>query len=327
MAVIQFSQAINQALYQLLEKDTEVFLIGQGVTSPWYVGGTTVGLVDRFGAERVFDTPVSENGVTGTAVGAALAGAKPVLVFPRLDFMYYAFDQLINHAANWHYMFGGQLSVPLVIWGIVNRGGEQAAQHAQSIQAMMMHVPGLKVVMPSTPYDAKGLMISAVTDGNPVMYIDERWLYQTKGEVPEEMYKVPLGKGVVRREGGDVTVVATSYMVLEALKAAEALEKEEHIDVEVIDPRSIKPLDKPLLLSSVKKTGRFVVVDAAWQTGGVGAELSAIVASECFDYLKAPVARVSLPDAPAPSSSVLEKAYYPTSKTIIKKVKETMARK
>ncbi len=326
MPVIQFSQAINQALYQLLENDPEVFLIGQGVTSPWYVGGTTLGLVDRFGAERIFDTPVSENGVTGTAVGAALAGAKPVLVFPRLDFMYYAMDQIINHAANWHYMFGGQLSVPLTIWGIVNRGGEQAAQHAQSIQAMMMHVPGLKVVMPSTPYDAKGLMISAVTDGNPVMYIDERWLYQTKGEVPEEMYSVPLGKGAVRREGGDVTVVATSYMVLEALKAAETLAKEAHIDVEVIDPRSIKPLDKQLLLSSVKKTGRFVVVDAAWQTGGVGAELSAIVASEGFDYLKAPVARVSLPDAPAPSSSVLERIYYPTSKTIIKKVKETMSR-
>ncbi len=326
MPVIQFSQAINQALYQLLENDPEVFLIGQGVTSPWYVGGTTVGLVDRFGKERVFDTPVSENGVTGTAVGAALAGAKPVLVFPRMDFMYYAFDQLINHAANWHYMFGGQLSVPMVIWGIVNRGGEQAAQHAQSIQAMMMHVPGLKVVMPSTPYDAKGLMISAVRDGNPVIYIDERWLYQTTGEVPEEMYTVPLGEGVVRRKGSDVTVVATSYMVQEALKAAEALAKEEHIDVEVIDPRSIKPLDKQLLLSSVKKTGRFVAVDAAWQTGGLGAELSAIVASEGFDYLKAPVARVSLPDAPAPSSSILEKAYYPTSKTIIKKVKETVTR-
>jgi pyruvate dehydrogenase E1 component beta subunit len=198
---------------------------------------------------------VSENGITGAAVGAALAGMRPVLVHPRLDFMYYAMDQIANHAANWYYMFGGQVSVPITIWGIINRGGEQAAQHSQALQAMFTHIPGLKVVMPSTPYDAKGLLVASIEDDNPVVYIDERWLYDFVGEVPEEIYTVPIGKGIVRREGEDVTIVATSYMVHEVMKAAENLE-EEDIDVEVIDLRSLKPLDENLIFDSVKKTGR-----------------------------------------------------------------------
>ncbi len=320
MRRISYVQAINETLHQMIEGDTSTFLIGQGVTSPWYVGSTTVGLIDRFGPERIIDTPVSEDGVAGVAVGAALAGMRPVLNYPRMDFMYYAMDQIANHAANWHYMFGGQVSVPLTIWAIINRGGEQAAQHSQSLQAMFTHIPGLKVVMPSTPYDAKGLLIASIEDDNPVIYIDDRWLYNYIGEVPEEMYSIPLGKGIIRREGKDATVVATSYMVTEAIKAAESLEKDE-LEVEVIDLRSLKPLDENLLLESVKKTGRLIIADAGWKTCGIGAELAALVAEKAFEYLKAPIMRVSLPDTPAPASSVLEKAYYPSAKNIISAVK------
>ena len=316
-----YAEAINETLHQVMEKDARVFVIGQGVTSPWYVGTTTAGLIERFGPQRIIDTPVSENGVTGVATGAALAGMRPVLVHPRMDFMYYAMDQIANHAATWHYMFGGQMSVPLTIWGIINRGGEQAAQHSQALQAMFTHIPGLKVVMPSTPYDAKGLLIASIEDDNPVVYIDDRWLYGHVGEVPEEIYSIPLGKGVVRREGKAATVAATSYMVLEAIKAAESLEKE-GIDAEVIDLRSLKPLDEELLFQSVRKTGKLVIADASWKTCGFAAEISALVAEKAFEYLKAPIKRVSLPDTPAPASSTLEKVYYPDADDIISAVKE-----
>ena len=308
----------------MMERDSRVFLIGQGVTSPWYVGTTTVGLIDRFGPERVIDTPVSENAVTGVAVGAALCGMRPVLMHPRMDFMYYAMDQIANHAANWHYMFGGQLSVPLTVWGIINRGGEQAAQHAQALQAMFTHIPGLKVVMPSNPYDAKGLLVASIEDDNPVVYIDERWLYDHVGEVPEELYSVPIGKGIIRKEGKDVTLAATSYMVYEASKAAEALEKK-GINVEVIDVRSLKPLDEDLIFKSVRKTGRLVIADGGWKTCGVGAEIAARVAeNDIFRKLKAPVVRVSLPDAPAPASSALEKVYYRKAKDLVRAIKKVM---
>jgi pyruvate dehydrogenase E1 component beta subunit len=308
----------------MLEKDERVFLIGQGVTSPWYVGNTTVGLIDRFGPERVIDTPVSENGVTGTAVGASLAGMRPILAHPRLDFMYYAMDQIANHAANWYYMFGGQTSVPITIWGIINRGGEQAAQHSQALQAMFMHIPGLNVVMPSTPYDAKGLLVASIEDDNPMIYIDDRWLYDYVGDVPEEIYTVPIGKGIVRRKGKDVTVVATSYMMYEAMKAAENLEKE-GIDVEVVDLRSLKPLDENLVFDSVKKTGRLVIADGGWKKCGVAAEISAIIAeSGISKKLRAPIMRVSLPDTPAPASSVLEQVYYKKAEDIVSVVRKLM---
>jgi pyruvate/2-oxoglutarate/acetoin dehydrogenase E1 component len=322
MRQLSYAQAINETLRQMMEKDSRVFLIGQGVTSPWYVGTTTVGLIDRFGSKRIIDTPVSENGVTGVAVGAALAGMRPILMHPRMDFMYYAMDQIANHAANWHYMFGGQLSVPLTIWGIINRGGEQAAQHSQALQAMFAHIPGLKVVMPSNPYDAKGLLVASIEDKNPVVYIDDRWLYGHVDEVPEELYSIPIGKGVVRKEGKDVTVAATSYMVSEATEAAETLNKE-GIDVEVIDPRSLKPLDENVLFKSVKKTGRLVIVDGGWKTCGIGSEISARIAeSNIFKRLKAPIMRVSLPDTPAPSSSALEEVYYPKAQDIILAIKK-----
>jgi len=324
MRQLSYAQAINETLHQMMERDSRVFLIGQGVTSPWYVGTTTTGLIDRFGPERVVDTPVSENGVTGVAVGAALCGMRPVLMHPRMDFMYYAMDQIANHAANWHYMFGGQLSVPLTIWGIINRGGEQAAQHSQALQAMFTHIPGLKVVMPSNPYDAKGLLVASIEDDNPVVYIDDRWLYDHVGEVPEELYSVPIGKGIIRKEGKDVTVAATSYMVYEASKAAEALEKE-GVNVEVIDIRSLKPLDENLLFKSVRKTGRLVIADGGWKTCGVGAEIAARVAeNDIFKKLKAPVVRVSLPDTPAPASSTLEQAYYRKAEDVVKAIRKVV---
>ena len=237
--------------------------------------------------------------------------------------MYYAMDQIANQAANWHYMFGGQASVPLTIWAIINRGGEQGAQHSQALQAVFAHIPGLKVVMPGTPYDAKGLLMASIEDENPVLFIDERWLYDDEGGVPEEPYSVPLGKAIIREEGKDVTITATSYMAVQAGKAAASLAKE-GISAEVIDLRSVKPLDEELLFESVKKTGRLVVTDGGWKTCGVGAEITALVVEKAFGYLKAPVLRVSLPDVPAPASSSLEKAFYPGPDDIVAAVKKVM---
>lgn len=320
---LQYSLAINEALLQMMCSDESVFLIGQGVKSPWYVGNTAKGLLEKFGPERVIDTPVSENAITGAGVGAAIAGMRPIVVHPRMDFMMYAFDPIINEAANWHYMFGGKSSVPVVIWGIINRGGEQAAQHSQALHALFSHIPGLKVVMPSTPYDAKGLMISAIQDDNPVIYIDDRWLYRLEEDVPEEIYSVPIGKGIVRKKGNDVTIVSVSYMALESMEAARLLKKE-GIDAEVIDLRTVKPLDSALVLKSVEKTGRLIIADGGWRSCGIGAEVAALVAENGFRFLKAPVKRVTLPDSPAPSSTILEKVYYKTSADIIQAVKEVL---
>jgi acetoin:2,6-dichlorophenolindophenol oxidoreductase subunit beta len=317
---LQYSLAINEALHQAMEFDPFVLLIGQGVKSPWYVGNTTQGLLERFGEERVIDTPVSENGMTGAAVGAALTGMRSVVVHPRMDFMLYAFDPIINEAANWYYMSGGKASVPVVIWGIINRGGEQAAQHSQALHATFAHVPGLKVVMPSTAYDAKGLMIAAIRDPNPVIFIDDRLLYHVEDTVPEEIYEVEIGKGRIRRLGNDVTLVAVSFMVHEAIKAAETLVSG-GIDVEIIDLRSVKPMDLDMILDSVRKTGRLVIADPGWKSFGVSAEIAALVSEKAFDALKAPILRVALPDCPAPASNVLEKAYYPTADNIAQAVR------
>jgi pyruvate/2-oxoglutarate/acetoin dehydrogenase E1 component len=285
------------------------------------VGNTATGLLKRFGEERVIDTPVSENAVTGAAVGASLVGMRPIVVHPRMDFMMYAMDPIINEAANWHYMFGGKASAPVVIWGIINRGGEQAAQHSQAMHTVFGHIPGLKVVMPSTPYDAKGLMIAAINDNNPVVFIDDRWLHGNKGIVPEEIYEVPIGKAVVKRKGTDITLVSISYLMPHAMTAADELAKE-GIDCEVIDLRTIKPLDRELLLDSVKKTGRIAVADVGWKSYGMAGEISATVFEEAFDVLKAPFIRITLPDSPAPASGSLEKAYYPNNTDIKKAIKK-----
>ena len=320
---LQYSLALNEALHQMMESDPSVFLIGQGVKSPWYVGNTAQGLLERFGEARVIDTPVSENAVTGAAVGAAIAGMKPVVVHPRMDFMFYAFDPIINEAANWFYMNGGKASVPVVIWGIINRGGEQAALHSQALHSIFSHVPGLKVVMPATPYDAKGLMVSAIRDPNPVVYIDDRWLYRNEGPVPEALYEVAIGRGIIRRRGRDVTIVGISYMAVEAESAAAALEKK-GIDAEVIDLRTAKPIDEALVIRSVKKTGRLVIADTGWRSCGLAAEVSAVVSERAVNYLKAPIGRVTLPDCPAPASAVLEKAYYRTRADIVKAVRKVL---
>jgi len=325
MRTLTYAQAIREAFEQLLASDSRVFVIGQGLWSPWYVGTSMQDLDRRFGRDRIIDTPVSENATTGAAIGAALAGMRPIVVHPRMDFMLLAADPIINQAANWSYMFGGQIGVPLVIRSIINRGGEQGAQHSQALQAFFLHVPGIKIVMPASPFDAKGLLIAAVRDGNPVMYIDDRWLYDSVGEVPSEMYEVPIGSGVVRTSGSQLTIVASSWMTEQALEAAETL-RARGLSAEVIDLRSIKPWDRQLVLTSVRKTGRLIVADGGWTTGGVAAEIAATVGNEAFDYLKAPVQRVALPDAPAPTSRVLERAYYPTDKHIVAVAERMMAR-
>lgn len=317
---LQYSLAINEALHQMMEMDPSVFLIGQGVKSPWYVGNTAQHLLERFGEARIIDTPVSESGITGAAVGAAIAGMKPVVVHPRMDFMFFAMDPIINQAANWFYMNGGKASVPVVFWGIINRRGEQAAQHSQALHGLFANIPGLKVVMPATAYDAKGLMIAAIQDPNPVVYVDERLLHRVEDQVPEEVYAVEIGKGFLRKEGKDVTIVAVSLMVHEAMKAAEVLAAE-GVEVEVVDLRTVKPLDREMILNSVRKTGRVVVADVGWKSFGVSSEIAALVAENAFDALKAPVLRVALPDCPAPASYILEEAYYPTSENIVHAVR------
>ncbi len=324
MRQLTYAQAIREAHAQLLRTDPRVFLLGQGLWSPWYAGTTLQAIDKDFGRDRVLDSPVSENATTGAAIGAAIAGMRPIVFHPRMDFMLLAVDPIVNQAANWSYLFGGQVGVPVVIRSVINRGGEQGAQHSQALQALFMHVPGLKVVMPSTPYDAKGLLIAAVYDGNPVLYIDDRWLYEETGEVPEESYRVPIGKAAVRRPGRHVTIVATSYMVAQACRAAESLEQR-GIDAELIDLRSIKPWDRELVLSSVGKTGRLVVTDAAWTTGGIAAEIAATVAGELLQVLKAPIKRVCLPDVPAPTSRALEQTYYPSVDDIVAAVEKTVA--
>lgn len=318
MRKLTYVQALNEALHQLLEGDDKVFIIGQGVTSPWYVGSSCFGLSDKFGEKRIIDTPVSENAVTGASIGAALAGMRPIVVHPRLDFMYYAMDPIANQASNWFYMFGGRLSVPLTIWGIINRGGEQGAQHSQAIYSIFAHLPGIKVVMPSTPYDAKGLLRSSVYDGNPVLFVDDRWLYKMEGDVPEKRYSVPIGRGRIRKKGKDLTIVATSYLVHEAVRAAEALEKK-GISAEVIDPLTLKPLDEDLIVNSVKKTERLLVVDGGWRSFGAAAEIMARIAeNQAILDIKVPLKRVTLPDSPAPASRSLEKNYFKRADDIVK---------
>lgn len=323
MRRLTYARAIREAHAQLLDQDPRVFLIGQGVRNPWYAGTSLQDLDKEFGRERVIDSPVSENATTGAAIGAAIMGMRPIVFHPRMDFMLLAADPIMNQAANWSYLFAGQVSVPVVIRAVINRGGEQGAQHSQAVQALFAHVPGLKVVMPATPYDAKGLLVAAVRDGNPVLYIDDRWLYESEGEVPESLYEVPIGSAAVRRSGRDVTLVATSYMASEAAKAVAVL-AQRGVDVELIDLRSIKPWDRNLVYSSVGKTGRLVIADAAWVSGGIAAEIAASVAGDIFHALKAPIARVCLPDAPAPTSAALEQAYYVGSDEMVSAVEKVL---
>jgi pyruvate/2-oxoglutarate/acetoin dehydrogenase E1 component len=306
---ISYAEATNEALSQALSLDPRVFVMGQGVDDPSGMFGATKNLHLAFGTERVFDTPLAETALSGIAVGAALGGMRPVYFHNRPDFLLLAMDQLVNHAAKWFYMFGGAASVPLVFWACIGRGWGSGAQHSQALQGLFMHIPGLKLIMPSTCFDAKGLMLSAIKDNNPVLIIDHRMNFKQRGIVPEEPYTVPIGKGVIRRAGRDVTVVAVSHLVTEAFVAAQELACE-GIEVEVIDPRTLRPLDEDLILESVARTGRLVICDTGWKTGGVTAEIAAMVAEKGFSTLKAPIARVASPDLPTPAGYTLEQAYY-----------------
>jgi pyruvate dehydrogenase E1 component beta subunit len=315
MRLLNYAQAIREAHAQLLSSDPRAFLIGQGLWSPWYAGASLEGLDRDFSRDRILDSPVSENAVTGLAVGAALAGMRPIVFHPRMDFMLLAVDPIVNQAANWSYLFRGLVPVPLVVRAVINRGGEQGAQHSQALHAMFMHVPGLKVVMPATPYDAKGLLLAAFDDPNPVLYIDDRSLYSASEHVPEEMFRVPIGKAALRRSGRDLTLIGISSMAPECRRAAEIL-AEESIDAEVIDLRSLKPWDQDRVLSSVRKTGHAIVADPGWRTAGASAEIAATIAEHAFHYLRQPVRRVTLPDCPAPTSRLEEAAYYPGAEEI-----------
>lgn len=314
--ILSFSDAVFEATDQSLAEDPSVFIMGEGVDDPTGVFGTTKGLKEKYGGDRIFDTPISENSLTGFASGAAMAGLRPILIHSRMDFFVLSLDQLINHACKWSYMFDGQVPVPLVIRTISARGWGAGAQHSQCLQGLVMGVPGLKIAVPSTPYDAKGLLIESIKDNSPVLFVEHRWLYKTSGHVPENMYTIPFGKGVVRRSGSDVTILAISYMQSEAIRAAEKLETEDGISAEVIDPRTLKPFDEDILFESLAKTGKLIIVDTGCKTGSAASEISATVCEKAFSLLKKPIIRVCCPDAPTPASDVLEKAYYPGFETI-----------
>jgi pyruvate dehydrogenase E1 component beta subunit len=302
-----------------MERDPSVYIMGLGVTDPKGIFGTTLGLEKKFGSKRVLDMPVAENGMTGIAIGSTLVGMRPILTHQRVDFMILSLDQIINNAAKWHYMFGRKMKVPIVIRILVGRGWGQGPQHSQSLQALFAHIPGLKVLMPTTPYDAKGLLISAIEDDNPVIFIEHRWLYGISGYVPKKVYREPLGKAKIIRSGKDITIVVSSYMVLEAIRASELLKKD-RIDAEVIDLRTIRPLDEESIIKSVAKTGRLVVVEGAWRSFSVAAEVIALIV-EKVSMFKSKPQRVTFPDAPTPTSPALAKYYYPRTIDIVNSVR------
>lgn len=321
----KFYEAILDATDQLMAADPSVYLMGLGVPDPKGIFGTTLGLEKKYGHERVLDMPCSENGMTGVAIGSALVGMRPIMTHQRVDFALLALDQLINNAAKWNYMFGGEASVPLVIRLIIGRGWGQGPQHSQSLHSLFAHIPGLLVVAPATPHDAKGLLISAVEENNPVIFLEHRWLHGIHGDVPSEMYRVPIGKAKVIQEGGDLTLIASSHMTVEAFKAAQFLKKE-GIAVEVIDLRSLKPLDRETLVASVRKTGRAVIADADWKSCGLAAEIMALLMEGAYDALKAPLKRVTYPDSLSPTSWALANHYYPTDKDIVIAALEVMGK-
>src|SRR5271157_5136610 len=321
---ITYREALRQALRQEMRRDSSVFLLGEDIGKCW--GGAfkvTEGLAEEFGDERVRDTPISESTIIGAGVGAAITGMRPVAEIMFGDLSALAMDQIANQAAKIRYMFGGQASCPLVIRTPFGAGVNIASHHSQSLEAWFMHVPGLQVAVPSTPYDAKGLLATAIRGNNPVFFCEHKLLYPIEGEVPEEEYTVPFGVADVKRKGSDVTVVATMYMVHKALKAAAALENE-GVNVEVIDPRTLTPLDKKTIIDSVKKTGRMVVVSEDCKTAGVSAEIASIVAEEAIDYLDSAIKRVTAADTPIPFSPPLEQYIIPNEQTIIKAIKEIL---
>lgn len=332
MRRLTVAEALREAIKEEMRRDESVFCIGEdiGIKGGW--GGAftvTLGLSEEFGHKRILDTPISELGIAGVAAGAALAGMRPIADVEYGDFIFLAMDQLINNASKMRYMSGGKLKVPLVMRVPVG-ASERGPQHAQSLESYFIHVPGLKVVCPSTAYDAKGLLKTAIRDDNPVMFFEHKLLYGARGrkggidaqtEVPEEEYLIPLGVADIKREGSDVTLITILKMVYTALSAAKKLEKE-GISTEIIDPRTLIPLDKDTILKSIQKTNKVVIVHEDNITGGWGAELAAIIADEAFDYLDAPIKRVCAPDTPVPFAPVMENYWIPDEKDIIRTIRE-----
>lgn len=323
---LSFAQAVNEALAQEMERDETVFVMGEDIAETGGIFQATKGLVERFGRSRVRDTPISEATFCGAGVGAAIAGMRPVVEVQIFDFVTQMMDMIVNQAAKFRFMLGGRPVVPLVIRGPQGGGVRLAAQHSQSLEAWFAHVPGLVVLAPSTPYDAKGLLIAAIRDDNPVIFLEHKYLYlAAPSPVPVEPYAIPIGKADIKRAGRDVTVVAFQSMVVKALGAARILEAD-GIDVEVVDPRTLKPLDEDTILSSVRKTNRLVIVHEAWKTGGFGAEVLSMVVEKAFDYLDAPIVRVTAPDVPMPFNDQLENAVIPSQDSIVAAIRNLMGR-
>lgn len=322
MRELSYAEAIREALRQEMQRDERVFIIGEDVGVYGGAFGVTLGLVEEFGEERVIDTPISELGIAGAVTGAALTGMRPVGEIMFMDFTTLAAEQLVNQAAKIRFMFGGRAKVPLVLRTPAGSGTGAAAQHSQSLENWFVHVPGLKVVMPSTPYDAKGLLRASIRDDNPVIFVEHKLLYKVKGPVPEEPYTIPLSTAEVKREGRDLTIVATSIMVKRSLEAAEQLARE-GIEAEVVDPRTLKPLDGETITRSVTKTGRVLIVHEACKTGGYGGELAAVIAEgEAFDYLDAPIIRLAGRDMPIPYNRTLEYHTVPQVENIVEAARQ-----
>ncbi|AWV90466.1 pyruvate dehydrogenase complex E1 component subunit beta [Bradymonas sediminis] len=321
MRKILFREALREAMVEEMERDDSVFLMGEEVAE--YNGAYKVsqGMLDQFGAKRVIDTPIAELGFAGLGIGAAMVGLKPIVEMMTFNFAILALDQVVNTAAKMRYMSGGALSCPIVIRGAGGAGGALGAQHSQSLEAQYAHIPGLKVMMPATPYDAKGMLKTAIRDPDPVIFIEGEILYGTEGEVPEEEYLIPMGKGDIKRGGKDVTLIAWSRMVHLCLDAAEELAKE-GIDAEVIDLRTIRPFDREMIAESVKKTNRAVIVEEGWPMASVGGAVSDWIARELFDYLDAPVGRIHQRDVPMPYAYNLEAATLPKVEDVIAAVKK-----
>lgn len=321
--VITYAQAINDGLQEAMVQDEGVICYGLGVPDPKGVFGTTLGLQERFGAQRVFDMPCSENAMTGVAIGAALNGIRPVMTHQRLDFFLLAMDQLVNNAAKWHYMFGGQHCVPLTIRLILGRGWGQGPTHSQNLQAWFAHIPGLKVVMPTTPADAKGLLIEAIFDPNPVLYLEHRWLHNSRGDVPEGDHRTEIGRASVLRRGNDLTVVAMSYMTVEARRAVDCVSRQ-GMACDLIDLRTISPLDFTTVMDSVSRTGHLLVLDTGPANGSVAGEIIARVSMERWDSLKSPPRRLALPDVPMPTSHALTGQLYPRANDVATTIAEML---
>jgi len=323
---LSYSEAIKEATFQVMEKDPNVIIMGEGVNDPTGMFGTTLDLWKTFGKNRVITVPNSENAFTGMAIGAALTGLRPIIVHQRNDFLFLSMDQIVSQAAKWSYMFSGKAHVPMVIRAVVGRGWGQGAQHSQSLQSTFMHFPGLKVLLPSNAYDAKGMLATALTlEKSPILIIEHRWLFKTKTSVPKRLYTLSIDKAKILKKGNDITIVAASQGVEDALKARELM-LPMGVEAEVIDIRSARPIDVVTIRNSVKKTGNLVVVDNGWRSAGLSSEIVAVVVEDgpTFKNLKSSVKRVTWADTPAPTSYVLENMFYPTAETVVAACIETL---